>query len=163
MLQSTQLKREQFLTLIENSLDIYCPQNEIRLVYEKNKLFIIKNVTKEIQNKSIEYFYESKYLRKNKMTKEYIKWEKTEIEYLKNNSKLCIKNLAEALNKSEYQVACMIGKLKLYEKKKWNDLDDSYLKENYLKKSDLEIADYLNRSLASVKSRRKRLNLLIKK
>ncbi len=57
----------------------------------------------------------------------------------------------------------MIGKLKLHKKRRWNVSDDEYIKNNYLLKSDLEIANELNRSLASVKSRRGRLGLILSK
>ena len=156
-------EKENFLKLLNESIDVCCPQNEVRLMQRENQILIIKNVTKEFQKKTLEYFYKRYALGKNKIKNNVIVWEEKEIEYLKENYKECLKKLSKILNKSEYQISCMIGKLKLSKKKKWNDLDDNYLRDNYLIKTDLEIAKELERSLASVKSRRGRLKLIYNK
>lgn len=155
-------KKENFLKILNESIDICCPQNEVRLMYKGNKMLIIRNVTKEFQKNTLEYFYKRYNFKKNESKKSCIEWKENEIVYLKKNYQEGIKKLSKILNKSEYQISCMIGKLKLNIKKRWNKEDDSYLKENYLLKTDLEMAADLNRSLASIKSRRCRLGLFLK-
>lgn len=156
-------KKESFLKLLNESIDVCCPQNEVRLLSKEKKVFVIKNVTKEFQKKTLEYFYKKYSIEKNKIENSIIVWKEKEIDYLKKNYRESFKKLSKILNKSEYQIGYMIGKLKLYEKKKWNDIDDRYLKDNYLRKTDLEMAAELDRSLASIKSRRGRLGLIINK
>lgn len=156
-------KKESFLKLLNESIDVCCPQNEVRLLSKENQILVIKNVTKEFQKKTLEHFYKKYSIEKNKIKDNIIIWEEKEIDYLKKNYRESFKKLSKILNKSEYQIGYMIGKLKLYEKKKWNDLDDRYLKDNYLRKTDLEMAAELDRSLASIKSRRGRLGLIINK
>lgn len=156
-------KKESFLKLLNESVDVCCPQNEIRLLNKKNHILVIKNVTKEFQKKTLEHFYMRYSEKKSKTRSDLIVWKENEVKYLKRNYKECFKKLSKILNKSEYQIGYMIGKLKLYEKKKWNDIDDRYLKDNYLRKTDLEIAAELKRSLASIKSRRGKLGLIIAK
>ncbi|WP_418964084.1 hypothetical protein [Cetobacterium sp.] len=156
-------RKEQFLKLLNESVDICCPQNEIRLLYKENQILIIKNVTKEFQRKTLDYFYKRYRIQNNRVKDDIITWNEKEIQYLKDNYRWGVKKLSEILRKSEYQISCMIGKLKLHKKRRWNVSDDEYIKNNYLLKSDLEIANELNRSLASVKSRRGRLGLILSK
>lgn len=94
------------------------------------------------------------------------KYTDEEITFVKENyKKLTVKQLAEKLNKSTYNISTILSELGLKKQvhKPWNKEEIEFLKKNYMSMTNTEIAKRLNRSLNSISARMDQLGLVCAK
>ncbi|MGL5208415.1 hypothetical protein [Cetobacterium sp.] len=143
-----------------NASDIEEISDNRLLIVSDNKNIILNDVTPELKEKYYDYF-SYQFCDDNSKPKKYnkIEWTIEEIEYLKSNySFISLKKLGKKLDKSEYQINLMLTKLNLLEKRSWTQKELNFLKQN-LNKSSISLANQLKRSVASIKSKKRRLKL----
>lgn len=139
-----------------NANDIEELSNNRLLIILNDKNIILKDVSPELKEKCYDYF-SYKFCSKNYESKKYnkIKWSTQEIEYLKSNYNfISLKELSKKLDKSEYQVNLMLTKLNILKKRNWTQEELEFLKNNSTKSSTF-LANYLKRSVASIKSKKR--------
>lgn len=135
-------------------------EGRLLITTEKRKI-LLKGISKE----KIDEYYEifGKKFRKNKVKKsKYLRvfWSDDEIRYLKENYlKKDINEIALVIKKSNYQINLMLGKLKLIVKREWSIAEVEFLKNN-IENSTIRLAEELNRSVASIKAKKRLLRLL---
>ncbi|MHA4990495.1 hypothetical protein [Cetobacterium somerae] len=131
------------------------------LITTENRKILLKGISKE----KIDEYYEifGKKFRKNKVKKsKYLRvfWSDDEIRYLKENYlKKDVNEIALVIKKSNYQINLMLGKLKLIVKREWSIEEVEFLKNN-IENSTIRLAEELNRSVASIKAKKRLLRLL---
>ncbi|MGL5277756.1 MAG: hypothetical protein ACRC8M_01565 [Cetobacterium sp.] len=130
------------------------------LIVTKRQNILLNGVSQTLIDECFEVF--GKRFRKNKNKKSgYLKviWLDDEIEYLKESYlKKEIKEIAVIVNKSEYQVHLMLGRLRLIEKKEWSESELEFLKNN-IDSNIVWLASELNRGIGSVKSKKRVIKL----
>lgn len=135
-------------------------EGRLLITTEKRKI-LLKGISKE----KIDEYYEifGKKFRKNKVKKsKYLRvfWSDDEIRYLKENYlKKDINEIVLVIKKSNYQINLMLGKLKLIVKREWSIAEVEFLKNN-IENSTIRLAEELNRSVASIKAKKRLLRLL---
>lgn len=135
-------------------------EGRLLITTEKRKI-LLKGISKE----KIDEYYEifGKKFRKNKVKKsKYLRvfWSDDEIRYLKENYlKKDVNEIALVIKKSNYQINLMLGKLKLIVKREWSIEEVEFLKNN-IENSTIRLAEELNRSVASIKAKKRLLRLL---
>ncbi|MGL4935581.1 MAG: hypothetical protein ACRC51_08890 [Cetobacterium sp.] len=140
--------------------DIVSLQDKAYISLESGYMIILNNVTSDlkknlekIKNLSQESFIEKSF--KTKRIRKTITWSDEEIEYLKSNhEKVSSEELSSILDKSIYQIEAKKMTLRLYTVKPWTDSDLEYLREN-IKKTLYELSEDLNRSIASIKAKKR--------
>lgn len=141
---------------ILNAIDIEELDNDRLLIVSEKKNIILNNVSPELKEKYYDYFSD-KFSNKEKKKKSYkkIEWNDFEIEYVKSNIKtLDIKKLSDVLGKSEYQINLLLTKLNIFNKRNWSDNEIEYLKNN-INEPSIKLANFLKRSIASIKSKKR--------
>lgn len=135
-------------------------EGRLLITTEKRKI-LLKGISKE----KIDEYYEifGKKFRKNRVKKsKYLRvfWSDDEIRYLKENYlKKDVNEIALVIKKSNYQINLMLGKLKLIVKREWSIEEVEFLKNN-IENSTIRLAEELNRSVASIKAKKRLLRLL---
>lgn len=137
-------------------------QGNIYITLDTGKMIILKNgniqsysLIRQIEEKCNENFLLNEVKKNNKTIKKII-WTNDEIEFLKQNANnYSLKELTKILNKSMYQIEERKIQLKLYSIKPWEDYEEKFLEENK-DKSLYFLAEKLNRSIASVKARKRK-------
>lgn len=154
---------------MEDNIEKYILEaNDLELLSEGRLLIVIdkrKILLKGISKDKIDEYYEifGKKFRKNRQKKSnYLRvfWSDDEVKYLKENYlKKDINEIALVINKSNYQINLMLGKLKLIVKREWSRAEVEFLKNN-IENSTIRLAEELNRSVASIKAKKRLLRLL---
>lgn len=133
------------------------------LIVTKKQNILLNEISEEIIDECYETF--GKKFRKNgRKDSKYLKviWSDNEIEYLKKTYlRKNLDEIASQINKSKYQINLMLVKLKLLVKREWSELELEFLKNN-IEESTIWLAGELNRSVASIKSKKKVLKNLDK-
>lgn len=131
------------------------------LIVTKEKSILLKGISVELINECYEKFGE-KFRKKNKYKKlNYLRicWSNNEIKYLEENYlKKDINEIELVINKSKYQINLMLSKLKLITKREWSKSELEFLKDN-IESSTIWLAGELNRSVASIKSKKRVIKL----
>ena len=154
---------------MEDNIEKYILEaNDLELLSEGRLLIVIdkrKILLKGISKDKIDEYYEmfGKKFRKNRQKKSnYLRvfWSDDEVKYLKENYlKKDINEIALVINKSNYQINLMLGKLKLIVKREWSRAEVEFLKNN-IENSTVRLAEELKRSVASIKAKKRVLRLL---
>ena len=154
---------------MEDNIEKYILEaNDLELLSEGRLLIVIdkrKILLKGISKDKIDEYYEifGKKFRKNRQKKSnYLRvfWSDDEVKYLKENYlKKYINEIALVINKSNYQINLMLGKLKLIVKREWSRAEVEFLKNN-IENSTVRLAEELKRSVASIKAKKRVLRLL---
>lgn len=141
---------------LKKALDIELVGDNSLFIILKNKKILLKNISSKEIEKCYDIFSE-RFGSKKKNKKVF--WTSEEITYLKDNYKLLeINELEKKLNKSLYQINLMLIELNMITKKKWTEAELQFL-ENNLQENSSWLANHLNRSVASVKSKKRVLRL----
>ncbi len=158
------LKNNNFVKeLLVGLIDVEEINKNQLLLIKKDKKILLKDTNNSLKDLCYEVLGKTLNLYKNSNEKKNsikIFWEEWEINFLKENYK--IKNsfeICNTLKKSPYQINYMMSKLNLFSIKKWSDEDLEFLKEN-LDKSTVWLAQKFNRSVASVKAKKRVLRVL---
>lgn len=146
---------------ILNAEDIEVVDNKNLLIVNKEKNILLTGLTLDSIEKCYEIFG-NKFRKHKENSRNYPKvlWTYDEIKYLKENylkeefDEICLK-----INKSNYQVNLMLGKLGLITKRGWTEEEVEFLKNN-IKNSTVWLAGELKRSVASIKAKKRILKLL---
>lgn len=77
--------------------------------------------------------------------------------FKKNLKKHTIEDISTHMKKSKYQIYLKVAQLNLIKPREWSQDEIKFLKEN-LHESSLDLASKLNRTLFSIKSKKKFLN-----
>lgn len=154
---------EKLKKFLEEAIDIELFENNRMIIVLENKKIIINGVNSEIKDFCLEYFGRkfncNNYCNK-KISKENL-WKNEEIEYLKENCfSKTLKKLSLELGKSEFQISCMIKKLDLYVRKPWTKSEIDFILENPKMKT-IELANRLQRSVNSIKSKKKMIKVYL--
>lgn len=135
-------------------------QNRLYIFMLNSKVIVLKNSDLETYS-VIRKIQERNYggLDKNfrKKPKEILAnyWTTEEEEYLKYNfNNKSFEEMGRDLNKSSYQISVKAIELKLLIKRGWTESELEYLKKN-IKLSNYELSKKLNRSLNSIKSKKR--------
>ncbi|MEG0235844.1 MAG: hypothetical protein RR523_04765 [Cetobacterium sp.] len=146
---------------ILEAYDIEILEKNKLLIITKRKKILLNEVSEEFLEKCYEIFSE-KYRKTRKQKTNYSKifWSDDEIKYLKENYlKEEINKIALKINKSNYQINLMLVKLKLIVKREWSESEIKFLQNN-IEDSTVKLAEKLNRSIASIKAKKRILKLL---
>lgn len=131
-------------------------EKKIFFEFEKNLTIILKNSNYKLYESLLDSFI---FKRKKIKERNIITWTNKEIQYLKDNYKIySSKEISISLNKSVYQVQRTMMKLRLKGKVSWNSKEINLLKENK-EYSNNELAIMLNRTIGSIKSKKRALNI----
>lgn len=130
------------------------------LIVNKKQNILLNGLNQELINQYYEIF--SKKFNKNKQ-REYkhlkVIWLADEIEYLKKSYlKKGLEEICSEINKSKYQINLMLRKLKLIVKREWSESELKFLRDN-IDVSTIWLAGELNRSVASIKAKKRVLKL----
>ena len=141
---------------ISEADDIEILEKNRVLLSSKGKRILLNGISAKVLEECYEIFGQkfrkSKYKKSNHLT---VFWTSEEIEYLKEN--YLIKEISEIkrhLDKSSYQINLMLGKLKLIVRRDWLESEEIFFKKN-INKSNIWLAEKLNRSVASIKSKKR--------
>lgn len=130
------------------------------LVVTKTQNILLSEISQEEIDQCYEIFSE-KFNGKKRRESKYLKviWSDSEIKYLKESYlKKELEEISTEINKSKYQINLMLGKLKLIVKRDWTQSELDFLKEN-IERSTIWLAGELNRSVASIKSKKRVMKL----
>lgn len=142
-------------------IDLNYNDRTIFIFLEKNKQLRIKNAEVDLYEQLLNVSGKDllKPMSKTKKETRKIIWTDEEIAFLKENlKKMSLPEISEILNKSIYQIQTQIMKLNLIGRNKWTDEELLFLKNN-LNLSNNELAITLYRSIASIKSKKKTLEI----
>lgn len=159
-LNLTSKEQEQIKKLIDHSdiIDIKFIQNNIYLFLKNSKIIRLKNSTELIYKKLKKLIEEESHLNKSELknlNRRADEWTEEEIESLRYNFyQTPLELLANELNKSQYQISLKVAQLGIVNSGKWDENDIKYLKEN-LNVSNYELAKTLNRSVSSIKAKKR--------
>ena len=130
------------------------------MIVGKKKNILLTGLSSEFIGECYEVFGNKFRSPKEKKTNYHrILWKNEEIEYLKKNYlKEEINKIASKINKSNYQINVMLGKLKLITAGKWTDEEIEFFEKN-IGKSTIWLATQLNRSVASIKAKKRKYRL----
>lgn len=157
-------KLELLNEVLENLSDFENMGNDkLLLIDKKNRKLLINNPSFDLKKRCYESIARDLNIVENKKFKDNNIWTNKEIELLKENSnKLSLEDLERLLKKTKYQILYMKGSLKLYKRTEWETYELEYLVKNLHEKSYI-LAEKMNRSLSSIKSKKRVLKLQIKK
>lgn len=133
--------------------------NKLLIVHKKQNI-ILTEISKELMNQCYEIF-SGKFIenKKNRSRGLRIIWLDSEIKYLKESYKNKeLEGIAKDIKKSKYQINLMLSKLKLLVKREWTKREIEFLKDN-INNSNILLAEKLNRSVASIKSKKRVIKL----
>lgn len=135
-------------------------KNNTVIIVLENKRVLLTGLNLQFINECYEIFGEK--FRKNNCRKKNhlrVSWLEEEIEYLKKNyQNLEVDEIGRKIDKSDYQIIFMLGKLQLITKKEWAKSEIEFLQSN-IDKSTIWLAGKLRRSVASIKSKKRILKL----
>lgn len=141
--------------------DLEMVGNDRLLVITKKEKIVLNGLNLQLIDKCYEIF--GKKFRKNDYKKSNclkVFWSNDEIKYLKENYlKMELEEIGAHINKSNYQINLMLSKLKVIVKREWSKSEIEFLQNN-IEKSTIWLAGELKRSVASIKSKKRVLNLL---
>ncbi len=130
------------------------------LVITKKQNILLREISQEVIDQCYEIF-SKKFNKKRQKESKYLKviWLDDEIEYLKESYlKKELEEISKKINKSKYQINLMLAKLNLIAKREWTESELQFLKEN-INTSTISLAGELNRSVASIKSKKRVMKL----
>lgn len=154
-------KQELENLLLESIItDVKYLQNRLYIFMLNSKVIVLKNsdletysVVRKIQEKTLRNSKEIARKKSKEVLVSY--WTDEEEEYLKYNFRnKTFEELGKELNKSSYQISVKALELKLVIKRGWTDSELDYLRKN-IKLSNYMLAKALNRSLFSIKSKKR--------
>lgn len=147
--------------ILEKAVDIYSESSsELILILSDEKIIRIKGLTSQLKDECYEFFG-LKFLnsREKNYRKKQREWTKDELNFIsKNSDKMNIKELGIALDRTAYQIENQKILLGIKKRKEWTEDEIKYLTEN-INKTSVILAETLNRSIASVKSKKRHLKL----
>ena len=150
-------EKKKFILLLDNNpvIEVIYLQKIIYLTLFNGKKVILKNS----DYATYQLFYNA-YLRtytfKNKKVKKSVAiWDDDELSFLKkHHTCLSLEEISKYLNKSKYQISEKVATLNLINKKKWTEDEYIFLKKN-INIPTLELAIYLNRTISSIRSKKR--------
>lgn len=151
--------------LTENSiLDIYYNNNTIFITLTNDKNLILKNATYSLYEAFFELFnINFNDTPRKKKTINATVWSDSEIDFLKQSfDTLSVEDIAIELRRSPYQIQTQAMKLRLFNINNWSEAELNYLRTN-ITLSNTELACSLNRSLGSIKSKKRVIRLQLEK
>lgn len=150
--------------VLENLSDFEIMGNDkLLLIDKKNRKLLINSPSFDLKKRCYELIAKELNVAENKKSKDNNIWTNQEIELLKENyKKLSLEDLERLLKKNKYQILYMKGTLKLYKRTEWETYELEYLAKNLHEKSYI-LAEKMNRSLSSIKSKKRVLKLQTKR
>ncbi|MGL5413960.1 hypothetical protein [Cetobacterium sp.] len=128
-------------------------ENRVLLILDDKKI-LLTDVSLEMREQIYDRFAQ-RFFHKRKKSKKKVEWTSEEIMYLKDNySKEKIEDISKKLDKSEYQINIMLSELSILKKRNWEEYELEFLEKN-LEKQSIWIAGKLNRSISSIKSKKR--------
>lgn len=138
-------------------------QRNLYIFLRNSKMVLLKNSDKElflVLKKKMEKEYSMLEIkRKSSKKKRADEWADSEMFFLKTNFHNSNLNLlSKILKKSQYQISLKAIELGLVEAREWKSSEIKYLKHN-IELSNYELAKILNRSISSIKAKKRVLRL----
>lgn len=144
---------KQLLYILTDAIDIEEIDHNKLLIIKNNKKILLNNISEDIKNLCYEKIGEN-ILGKPKKNQKKIIWSDQDIKFLTENKNLNVSSLSQILGKSKYQVNYMMGHLNLFNKRAWSNDEINFLKE-HLDSPLIWVSENLNRSISSVKAKRR--------
>ncbi len=152
IIDESNLEKE-LIKILDDILDIEEVEYNKLLIIKKNGKVILNNTPDRIKEICYERLGESIFGKKNKNLRRVV-WSDEDIRYLIENSNEGMSELSKRIGKSKYQINSMMSELNLFSKKAWTEEDIIFLKK-HIEAPLIWVSEQLNRSLASVKSKRR--------
>lgn len=158
-------KKQKLRGILEKSeiVEVSYLQKNLYIFLRNSKMILLKNSNEELflfLKKKIEKEYSMLEIkRKSSKKKKADEWTDSEMIFLKTNFYNSNLNLlSKILKKSQYQISLKAIDLGLVEAREWKSSEIEYLKHN-MELSIYELAKILNRSISSVKAKKRALRL----
>lgn len=146
---------------LNEATDLETLENDKLLILIDKKRIILNNISPNIREFCFEYFGK-KFTSNEKIEKKVVnnyEWTNEEIHYLLVHCfSKSLREISHEINKTEYQIDCMIKKLNLFPRRPWTKSELDFMIENPQMKA-IDLAGIFKRSLSSVKSKRRQLKL----
>lgn len=141
------------LLILNDAIDVEELDQNRLLIIKNNEKILLKNISEDIKNLCYEKIGENILGKPKKKLKKTL-WNEKDINFLIQNRTLDISELSKILGKSKLQINYMMGHLNLFNKRSWSKEELNFLK-NHIDLPLLWISETLNRSIASVKAKRR--------
>lgn len=158
-------KKQKLRGILEKSeiVEVSYLQKNLYIFLRNSKMILLKNSNEELflfLKRKIEKEYSMLEIkRKSSKKKKADEWTDSEMIFLKTNFYNSNLNLlSKILKKSQYQISLKAIDLGLVEAREWKSSEIEYLKHN-MELSIYELAKILNRSISSVKAKKRALRL----
>ena len=141
------------LLILNDAIDVEELDQNRLLIIKSDEKILLKNISEDIKNLCYEKIGENILGKQKKNIKKTL-WNENDINFLIQNRTLDISELSKKLGKSKFQINYMMGHLNLFNKRSWSKEELNFLK-NHIDLPLLWISETLNRSIASVKAKRR--------
>lgn len=141
------------LLILNDAIDVEELDQNRLLIIKSDEKILLKNISEDIKNLCYEKIGENILGKQKKNIKKTL-WNEKDINFLIQNRTLDISELSKKLGKSKFQINYMMGHLNLFNKRSWSKEELNFLK-NHIDLPLLWISETLNRSIASVKAKRR--------